>query len=177
MSERQSNFFDVCCQCGRCCQDARPPISLNRKEIIEKYLKEHAVAIENPFVQSAYVFPREDAEGYCIFFEKETKRCQIHPVKPETCVAGPITFDINPRTQKIEWYLKMEKICPLAGKLYKNQTMLQKHLQSAKEEILKLVSALDSNALKAILKTVETETFKIDEDSIGQEILGKITDN
>lgn len=177
MSERQSNFFDVCCQCGRCCKDARPPISLNRRKIVEKHLKEHAVAIESPFVQSTYVFPREDTEGYCIFFDKETKRCQIHPVKPETCVAGPITFDINPRTGRIEWYLKMEKICPLAGRLYKNQVMFQKHLRSAKAEILRLISALDSNALKAILKIAEPETRKIDEDPIGQEILSKIIDS
>jgi hypothetical protein len=118
-----------------------------------------------------YVFPREDEEGYCVFHDKETRKCLIHPVKPETCVAGPITFDINLETGKIEWFLKTEKICPLAGKLYKNQKMLQKHLKSAKKEILKLVHQLDSKALKAILKIEEPETFKIGEDEIEKEKL------
>jgi hypothetical protein len=118
-----------------------------------------------------YVFPREDEEGYCVFHDKETRKCLIHPVKPETCVAGPITFDINLETGKIEWFLKTEKICPLAGKLYKNQEMLQKHLKSAKKEILKLVHQLDPKALKTILKIEEPETFKIGEDEIEKEKL------
>jgi len=95
-------------------------------------------------------------------------------VKPETCVAGPITFDINIKTRKIEWHLKMEKICPLAGVLYKNKGVLKKHLESAKREILNLVSELDSEALKAILKIEEPELFKIGEDNIGKDILDKL---
>lgn len=117
-------------------------------------------------MQADYVFPREDEEGYCVFHEKETKKCIIHPVKPETCVAGPITFDVNPKTGKIEWYLKMEKICPLAGKLYRNTKMLETHLKSAKKEILRLIRQLDAKALNAILKIEEPETFKIDETEI-----------
>jgi hypothetical protein len=137
-------------------------------------LKEQKIPIDNPFVQTAYIFPKENAEGYCIFYCKKTAKCLINPVKPETCVAGPITFDINIQNRKIEWHLKMEKICPLAGILYKNREILKKHLESAKREILKLVRELDSEALKAILKIEEPETFKIDEDSIGKEILDKL---
>jgi len=140
-------------------------------------LKAQNVSIKNPFVQTAYTFPKEDGEGYCLFYDKKTKKCQVHSVKPETCVAGPVTFDINIKTQKIEWYLKMEKICQLAGKLYKNQSMLNKHLESAKKEIFQLVRELDSNALQAILKISEPETFKIDEDNIGKDILHKLTDS
>jgi len=98
----------------------------------------------------------------------------VHAVKPETCVAGPVTFDINIPHQKIEWYLKMEKICSLAGILYKNREALQKHFRSAKKEILGLVRELDGEALRAILKIGEPVTFKIDEDDIGKEILEKI---
>ncbi|MEM2954301.1 MAG: YkgJ family cysteine cluster protein [Candidatus Bathyarchaeia archaeon] len=166
-TNRQENFFHVCGTCPiRCCQNARPPITKERKRIIEKYLQENGISIPNPFMQADYVFPREDEEGYCVFHEKETKKCIIHPVKPETCVAGPITFDVNPKTGKIEWYLKMEKICPLAGKLYRNTKMLETHLKSAKKEILRLIRQLDAKALNAILKIEEPETFKIDETEI-----------
>jgi len=138
-------------------------------------LKKQEISIGNPFVQAEYVFPKEDAEGYCIFYDRKTGECLIHSVKPETCVAGPITFDINIKTQKIEWYLKMEEICPLAGVLYKNKDVLKKHLELAKREILVLVSELDSEALKAILKIEEPEAFKIGEDNIGKNILSKLT--
>lgn len=175
-SRRESSFFDVCNRCGgACCRNARPPLTIKRKQIIEAYLKEQKIPLENPFVQAGYVFPKEDAKGYCIFYDKRTGKCLIHSVKPETCVAGPITFDINMKTQKIEWYLKMEKICPLAGVLYKNKDALKKHLESAKREILVLVSELRSEALKAILKIEEPETFKIGEDNIGKDILYKLT--
>jgi len=175
-SKRQNDFFDICGRCKiSCCRNARPPTTLRRRKIIEAYLKKQELPIENPFVRTAYAFPREDEEGYCVFYDKKTRKCLIHPVKPETCAAGPITFDINVPNQKIEWYLKMEEICPLAGALYKNEEILKKHLKSAKKEILKLVRQLDPEALKTILKIEEPETFKIDEDSIGKGVLYKLT--
>ncbi len=175
-SRRENSFFDVCSQCGgACCRNARPPLTIKRKQIIEAYLKKQKIPFGNPFVQAEYVFPKEDAEEYCIFYDKKTGKCLIHSVKPETCIAGPITFDINIKNQKIEWHLKTEKICPLAGVLYKNKGTLKKHLELAKREILALVSELDSGALKVILKIEEPETFKIGEDNIGKDILDKLT--
>jgi len=174
--ERQSNFFDVCRQCEPnliCCRNANPPISFERKKIIEEYLKAEKIPVENPFAHTTYVSPRVDDGGYCVFHDKKTRECGIHPVKPETCVAGPITFDINMNSQKIEWYIKTEKICSLAGKLYKNEDALRQHLESAKKEILRLVSELDSKALKAILEIEEPATFQIGEDDIEKKVLDK----
>jgi Fe-S-cluster containining protein len=121
-----------------------------------------------------YVFPRLATDGYCVFHDKKTKKCLIHPVKPETCVAGPITFEIRAQTSKIEWFIKTYKICPLAGRVYKDKTLLQKHVESAKKEIFRLVDELDSEALRAILKRDEPETFKIGEDDVGSNLLDKL---
>ncbi|MEM3642198.1 MAG: YkgJ family cysteine cluster protein, partial [Candidatus Bathyarchaeia archaeon] len=119
--KRQKNFFDICGTCKvNCCWDARPPITMEREKTILEYLKAHSIKIDDPFVHAEYTFPRETEDGYCIFYDKATRKCIVHPVKPETCVAGPITFDINAKTGKIEWYLKMEKICPLAGVMYRD---------------------------------------------------------
>jgi len=176
--ERQSNFFNVCGSCKiNCCQDAYPPITDQRRRIIEAYLKEQKIPIKNPFVHAGYTFPKGDTEGYCVFYDKKTRKCQVHPVKPETCVAGPITFDINKKTQKIEWYLKMEKICPLAGELYQNPAILKKHIESAKKEILRLISKLEAEALQTILKREEPDTFKINEDNINKDVLNKLNRN
>ncbi|MGQ9507552.1 MAG: YkgJ family cysteine cluster protein [Candidatus Bathycorpusculaceae bacterium] len=174
-SQREEDFFNVCANCKiSCCQNARPPITSERKKIIEEYLKEQKIPIQNPFTKTMYTFPREDMEGYCIFYDKQTRKCKIHPVKPETCVAGPITFDINKQTRKIEWYLKMEKICHLARVLHKNGEMFKKHLESAKKEIHELVHGLEPEALRAVLKIEEPETFKIDEDTIENHVLNKL---
>jgi len=174
--KRQNNFFIVCSKCKTsCCKGARPPLTDQRRKILEAHLKDHEICIEDPFIQTSYTFPKEDAEGYCIFYDRKTSKCLVHPVKPETCVAGPITFDINVKSEKIEWYLKIEKTCPLAEALYRNEEALQKHGELAKKEILRVVSELDTEALKAILKIEEPETLKIDEEKIGKDILSKLS--
>ena len=163
--KRQSNFFDVCSKCKTnydCCHGTRPPITGNRRRIIEEYLKKERIPIVDAFVEEEYVFPRENEEGYCVFHDMKRRKCKIHAVKPETCVAGPITFDINRKSGEIEWFIKMEKICPLAGVVYNDKKTLQKHLGSAKKELKRLVEELSAQELKAILRKDEPETFKID---------------
>lgn len=175
LKPRQSDFFNVCETCTfGCCNGVRPPLTIKRKRIIRNFLKANGVLLANPFEKKRYVFPRETQDGYCIFFDKSTKRCQIHPVKPETCAAGPVTFDINRQTGKIEWFLKTEKICPLAGALYRDKESLDKHTKSAKSKVLRLVNELDSEALSAILAIEETDTFKIDEDTLNSKVVAKL---
>jgi hypothetical protein len=113
---------------------------------------------------------------YCVFHDQKTRRCMVHYVKPETCVAGPITFDINVKTGRIEWYVKMDMICQLAGLVYSDKKLLKKHLTSAREEILRLVKELDSGDLKTILKRSEPETFKLAEEDIDRSVLEKLRD-
>jgi len=176
-SARQDDFFDVCVSCkDGCCRGARPPLTAERKRIIESYLKEHRIPIENPFTRTEYDFPREDAAGYCVFYDGQTRHCQVHAVKPETCVAGPVTFNLNRASGRIEWFLKIEQICWLAGKLYRNKPALEKHLESAKKEITSLVSELDSVALQAILRIDEPQTFKIGENALAENVLSKLGD-
>lgn len=177
-TKRQTDFFDTCSQCKTswsCCHETTPPVTYKRRKIIEDYLKTNKISIENPFVIEEYVFPRLVTGGYCVFHDKKTKKCLVHPVKPETCVAGPMTFDIKTGNSKIEWFIKMDKICPLAGHVYKDKELLQKHVESAKKEITRLVNDLDPEALKAILRREEPETFKIGQDNLGTSVLNKLT--
>jgi transcription initiation factor IIF auxiliary subunit len=90
-------------------------------------------------------------------------------------VAGPITFDVNFKTGKIEWFVKMEKICQLSGAVYQDKKLLRKHLENAKREVLRLVTQLTVEELKAILKKDEPETFKIDEDDLEKQVLRRLS--
>lgn len=174
---RQANFFNLCKTCPHtnCCIEARPPITSKRKTTVVNYLKNNGQAMENAFEEkNNYTFPSETDGNHCVFLDKETKKCRVHSVKPETCVAGPITFDINVETGKIEWFLKTEKICPLAGALYRNKPELQRHMESARKELLSLVHDLNSEALQAILKILEQDTFKIGEEDLEAEVLAKL---
>jgi len=167
--------FDVCCQCERgCCQDVKPPLTLKRKKIIEDYLVEQRIRVERPFVNEAYSFPAVDAMGFCVFYGKDTRKCLVHPVKPETCRAGPVTFDINRRTRKVEWYLKASEVCALAKTLCGNDNLFRAHFRVAKEEILRLICELDSGALQAILRIEEPQTVKIGEDDLPMGVIEKL---
>jgi len=172
---RKTCAFDVCCQCkSGCCQDVNPPLTLKRKRLIEDYLREQKIRVENPFTNKAYSFPAVDAMGFCVFYDKDTRKCSVHPVKPETCRAGPVTFDINFRTRKVEWHLKTAEVCALAKTLCGNDDLFREHSEVAKEEILRLICELDSEALQAILKIEEPQTVKIGEDDLPEEVMEKL---
>ena len=172
---RKTCSFDVCCHCkSGCCQRVKPPLTLKRKKLIKNYLKEQKIRVNHPFTNEAYSFPAEDPLGFCVFYCKDTRKCLAHPVKPETCRAGPITFDINRRTQKVEWYLKTADVCALAQTLRRNDTAFKAHFEVAKDELLRLVCNLDSKALEAILKIEEPHTVKIDEDDLPKEVTAKL---
>jgi Fe-S-cluster containining protein len=134
-------------------------------------MREHDLAIEDPFVIEEYAYPRETAEGFCVFHNLKTRKCLIHHVKPETCVAGPITFDIDTNNGKITWFIKKAQICPLAGVVYRDKELLQKHVKAAKREITRLVNGLEAGELAAILLKEEPETFKIAEDNVDTSVL------
>ena len=177
-SRRQSDFFGVCGKCRTgysCCNNTTPPVTSERRKIIETYLKENGMRIPEPFQRTEYIFPKLTADGYCVFHDKKTRKCVVHPVKPETCVAGPITFDVNVETGKIEWFVKMDRICQIAGLVTRDEQRLRKHLASAKKEVLRLVAQLSAEELKAILKKDEPETFKIEEDELEEELMRKLT--
>ena len=167
--------YDVCSQCKIiCCQDAKPPLSGNRKKIIQEYLKDQKINVENPFTTEAYSYPSVDKELLCVFNSKQTKRCMVHSVKPETCVAGPITFDINFRTNMVEFYLKKSEICAYAGVLFKDKPALKEHFKVARDHIVELIKQLSADELRAIVKIEEPQTFKFCEEPLPPEVIRKL---
>ena len=162
MKDRQRNYFDICETCNiLCCQNVKPPITSNRKVMITNF-----TGSPNYFETDQYTYPKQDKDGFCVFFDKQTRKCRIQRVKPETCVAGPVTFDINHKTGKVEWYLKRGKICPLAGFLYFHKDLLQEHLRHAKKELLNLIKEISPKELKVLMEIEEKEIFKIAESDL-----------
>jgi Fe-S-cluster containining protein len=171
---RKTCAFEVCRRCKNiCCQDAKPPLTLKRQKTIEDYLKNQNLRIETPFSHDRYSFPAVDKLGFCLFYDKKTGKCIVHPVKPETCRAGPVTFDINFQTGKVEWYLKKPEICAFAGVLRGKDALFKEHFKIAREEMMRLICELDSEALRAILKIEEPQTFKIGEDDLPKTVTEK----
>jgi Fe-S-cluster containining protein len=167
--------FAVCGQCKSiCCQDAKPPLSRKRKKIIQEYLKKQKINVSEPFAKNYYSYPAIDEELYCRLFSRQTGKCIVHPVKPETCVSGPITFDINFKTKKVEWFLKTSDLCAYAGSLFKNKSAFEEHFEVAKEQIINLIKQLSAEELRAIVNIDEPQTFKIGEDNLPLEVAKKL---
>lgn len=167
--------FDVCSKCKSvCCRDARPPLSKSREKILKKDLKARSIDSTESFVREKYTYPAFDEDYLCRLFNKETGKCSVHTVKPETCRAGPVTFDINFKTKKIEWFLKKESLCAYAGVLFRDKTALAAHLDVAKKELTRLICELDADDLRVIIKIDEPETFKIGEDNLPPEVIKKM---
>jgi hypothetical protein len=167
--------FEVCSQCKNiCCQDAKPPLSEKRKKILQEYIIEQKITIAEPFAKNDYSYPAVDEETYCRLFNRKTGKCIVHPVKPETCVSGPITFDINTKTKKVEWFLKTSELCTYAGVLYKNKTVFKEHFEVARKQITGLIKHLSADELRAIVKIDEPQTFKIGEDDLRLEVVKKL---
>lgn len=97
----------------------------------------------------------------------------VHPVKPETCTAGPVTFDINLKACKVEFYLKKGEICNLAEIMCHNKLQFKEHFEAAKTVLLRLICDLELNDLKNLMMIEEPQTFKIGEADLPREVAEK----
>lgn len=167
--------FDVCSQCRSiCCQDAKPPLTNSRKKIIQKYTQDQRISLKDPFTKKEYSYPSVDEEIYCRLFNKSTGKCMVHPVKPETCVAGPVTFNINFCTRKVEWFIKTKELCAFAGVLFEDKRAFKEHFEVAKKQILTLITQLKANELRSLMKIDEPMTFKFAEDDLPIDVIKKL---
>jgi uncharacterized protein len=167
--------YDVCGECKTiCCQDAKPPLSESRKKTINGYLAKQKIMVERPFTKEAYSYPSVDQQLLCVFNSKITQRCIIHQVKPETCRAGPITFDIDFKSKKVRYFLKKFEICAYAGELYKNEAAFNDHYEVAIKEIMRLIQELSASELYEINKIDEPQTFKVGEEDLPVEVIKKL---
>ncbi|MDI9646498.1 MAG: YkgJ family cysteine cluster protein [Archaeoglobales archaeon] len=149
------DFIEICSKCGgQCCKDANPPLSRRRLAI----LLENGIDIEKIAFEK-YMHPKSKEDGFCIFFDNG--KCSIHTIKPETCVAGPFTFDL--KGDMLEIYLKLEKICPLVAYLKKDKKAYREQFRVAVENIVQLIMDLDERSLREILKIEEPDTVKVAE--------------
>jgi uncharacterized protein len=142
----------ACSEChldGGCCFEARPPLSQDRIDI----LLENGVspdAIEFAGYKRLCLKP----DGFCVLFQDG--RCSIHSIKPETCVAGPFTFDMKGSLLQI--FLKKESICPMVRFLKADRKAYDELFDVSLKKILDLVKAVPALEMAEILKIEEPET-------------------
>lgn len=148
--ELSSRICDACG--GRCCHGAHPPLTPQRIRIIEDGVR---TAEQNDCGDYTRLRVRED--GFCILMDG--RRCGVHAVKPETCAAGPFTFDT--REGVLEIYLKKETICPPVRHLKQDPGAYRRQLLLAVENITRRVRLLPPDQLTTVLRIDEPETERV----------------
>lgn len=142
----------ACADChlqGGCCFEARPPLTEERiKILLDAGVPESAIEFEG----YRRLGLRED--GFCVLFSEG--KCSIHSIKPETCIAGPFTFDIA--DGKIQIFLKRESICPMVRFLKSDKKAYDALFDRSVEMIMHLVSQIPDSEMAEILKIEEPET-------------------
>jgi Fe-S-cluster containining protein len=142
----------ACSNChldGGCCFEARPPLSQERIDIL----------IKNGVAKSAVEFAgykrlRLKQDGFCVLFQDG--KCSIHSFKPETCVAGPFTFDIKDNVLQI--FLKRENICPMVRFLKADRKAYDGLFETSVEKIIHLIKNTPASEMAEILKIEEPDT-------------------
>lgn len=83
-------------------------------------------------------------------------RCRIHSAKPETCVAGPFTFEVTDQTLSL--FLKRESACPLVKYLKEDPEAYQEQYREAVRRLVRLARSLPRTELDVISRIPEPET-------------------
>jgi Fe-S-cluster containining protein len=146
----------ICMHCGgRCCNEAHPPIS--------GYCYQRLISLgvpEDSFEWRGYRAVRARGDSTCIF-SAESRQCSIQSIKPETCRAGPFTFDV--KGDVIEIFLKYATLCPVVRLLEEVPEAYDHQFALAKKSITRLVANLTDEELSAICRIEEPKTGKVAE--------------
>jgi Fe-S-cluster containining protein len=145
----------LCLECGAiCCYEAHPPVSSSCYE----RLTSAGISPDN-FEFTGYTRLKTKPNGDCILLEHD--KCRVHAVKPETCRAGPFTFDVH--HDMIVMYLKHETICPVVRLLKESPKAYRQQYERAVQSITHLVQNLTEDEISAVCKIDEPETEKVAE--------------
>ena len=143
----------ICMDCGgRCCIEAHPPIS---GHCYDRLVAQGVP--EDSFEWRGYHAVRARKDGTCIFCNGN--KCSIHTIKPETCRAGPFTFDV--KGDVIGIFLKYEAVCPVVRLLKEVPEAYGHQFDIARKSITHLVRHLTDEELAAICRIEEPETEKV----------------
>lgn len=133
----------VCRECGaRCCHMARPPLTMERREVLES-----RGAPPDSFCGGEYMHLAVKVDGFCTLLRDGM--CSMHECKPETCVAGPFTFEVLP-DGRIAMFLKEESICPLVGVLREDPGELSFQYGLALGSVRRLLRGLGRREIDAL---------------------------
>ena len=105
-----------CSQCGNCCTGGPGVVWVTDDEIREiaefRGLSIGEMRINHTRLHGGRVTLREFANGDCTFFDGQTRRCTIYPVRPPQCRTWPFW---NSNLESPETWKRAQPVCPGMG--------------------------------------------------------------
>ena len=102
-----------CTQCGNCCTGEPGVVWVEEQDVreIAEYLEKPIGEIRLFHTRQirGRVSLKEFANGDCTFFDPETRRCRIYPVRPMQCRTWPFW---KSNLKSSESWKEMQKTCP-----------------------------------------------------------------
>ncbi|HEV3004215.1 MAG TPA: YkgJ family cysteine cluster protein [Pirellulales bacterium] len=106
-----------CTQCGDCCTGAPGFVWVNQDEIaaLAKKLGVEVLEFESKYVRKVGVRRSlvEFANGHCVFFDGESRKCTVYDARPRQCRTWPF-WDSNVKNP--EAWEQTCQVCPGSGK-------------------------------------------------------------
>ena len=105
-----------CTQCGNCCTGPEGYVWVNEQEIseiagfigkpIDEMRREHTRDL------GKRISLKEFADGDCTFFDANSRRCKVYPVRPRQCRTWPFW---NSNLESPQTWSEVQQVCPGAG--------------------------------------------------------------
>ena len=105
-----------CSQCGDCCTGAPGYVWVKKSEIaaLAALMEQEVEEFEKEYVRNVGIRKslREFPNGDCVFFDSETRRCNVYEARPRQCRTWPF-WESNLKSPKA-WEATCE-VCPGSG--------------------------------------------------------------
>jgi Fe-S-cluster containining protein len=84
-----------CEECGNCCCETE--MILSARDIARINKNDHKNLKPTDFVEKTDdgFFQLKNINGYCVFFDFNTKLCKIYELRPQGCRFYPLTFNLD----------------------------------------------------------------------------------
>jgi Fe-S-cluster containining protein len=119
-----------CLRCGVCCSETE---MLLATEDIERLLRKGYSKTFFAKLDSNGYFTLKNFDGFCVFYDKEKRRCNVRAIRPAGCRIYPVMYDEDKG-------IVIDDICPAAD------TINEKQKVKRGKRVLKLLKRIDTEA-------------------------------
>jgi Fe-S-cluster containining protein len=120
-------MVDVCFSCGKCCMATEMMLSEQDIGVILDHKEQYISKDEFTVINKEGIYQLRNVDGYCFFFNHNTKKCKIYDFRPQGCRFYPLVYD--PIRKKCIY----DQVCPHPKLIYQNSIHLKSICNSLKK--------------------------------------------